>query len=124
MSNQVREIQYFFSGQDFSDGLRVTLGILLPALLFSQFGELQLGVMLSIGALSVSIADFPGPPVHKRNGMLLCCLCIFFVAIITGFAPAPLPFCKSPPSGSGTWLPHGHILQGHIAQVYMALSGK
>ncbi|AHM62109.1 hypothetical protein D770_19290 [Flammeovirgaceae bacterium 311] len=86
MGNQVREIQYFFSGQHFSDGLRVTVGILLPALVFTWFGQLELGVLLSIGALSVSISDFPGPPVHKRNGMLFCCLCIFVVAFITGFA--------------------------------------
>ncbi|WP_224999585.1 FUSC family membrane protein [Cesiribacter sp. SM1] len=86
MGNQVREIQYFFSGQHFSDGLRVTLGILLPALVFTWFGHLELGVLLSFGALSVSISDFPGPPVHKRNGMLICCLSIFVVALITGYA--------------------------------------
>lgn len=86
MGDRVREIKYFFSGQNFSDGLRITISVLLPSLLLAQFGYLELGVLISIGAFSVSITDSPGPVVHKRNGMLFCCLCIFVVAFITGFA--------------------------------------
>ncbi len=86
MSKQVQEIKYFFFGQNFTDGLRTTVAILLPALIFAWYDHLELGVLLSIGALCASITDFPGPPVHKRNGMLICCLSIFLVAFITGFA--------------------------------------
>ena len=86
MGKQVREVQYFFSSQNFSDSLRVTFGIILPALVLAQFDQLELGFIVSTGAFCVSITDMPGPPVHKRNGMLLCCLCIFVVAFITGFA--------------------------------------
>lgn len=86
MGKQVREVQYFFSSQNFSDGLRVTFGIILPSLVLAQLGQLELGVIVSIGAFCVSITDIPGPPVHRRNGMLFCCLCIFVVAFVTGFA--------------------------------------
>lgn len=86
MGKQVREIQYFFSSQNFTDGIRITVGVLLPALIFAWYGQLELGVLLSVGALSVSIADFPGPQAHKRNSMFISCLIIFLVALITGFA--------------------------------------
>ncbi|MFC5269847.1 FUSC family membrane protein [Adhaeribacter terreus] len=85
MKKQAREIQYFLFSQYFSDGLRITLGVLLPSLIFVQFGRLELGLILSLGALCVSITDSPGPVVHKRNAMLLCNATIFLVALITGF---------------------------------------
>ncbi|MBC6990804.1 FUSC family membrane protein [Hymenobacter sp. BT491] len=86
MKEQTRKIQYFLFSQDFSDGLRITLSVLIPALLFAQFGQLETGLTLSEGALCVSIIDTPGPVLHKRNGMLLGNLCIFVVALLTGFA--------------------------------------
>jgi uncharacterized membrane protein (TIGR01666 family) len=85
MKNQAREIQYFLFSQYFSDGLRITLGVLLPSLLFAQLGHFNIGLTLSLGALCVSITDSPGPVAHKRNAMLLCSLTIFLVALITGF---------------------------------------
>jgi len=86
MRNQTREIQSFFYSQYFSDGLRITFGILLPALLFARFDMLETGLTLSLGALCVSGVDSPGPIYHKRNGMLICNVLMFTVAIITGFA--------------------------------------
>ncbi|HSI90133.1 MAG TPA: FUSC family membrane protein, partial [Adhaeribacter sp.] len=85
MKSQTREVQYFLFSQYFSDGLRITLGVLLPCLLFVQLGHFEVGLVLSLGALCVSITDFPGPVIHKRNAMLACCLLIFLVALITGF---------------------------------------
>jgi len=88
MNNKAREIQYFIYSQYFSDGLRITFGVLLPSLLFSWLGQLETGLTLSLGALCISIADSPGPVVHKRNGMLYCNLFVFAVAMLTGFARA------------------------------------
>lgn len=65
--------------------MRVTLEILLPAVIFAQFGMLTTGISISLGALCVSIADAPGPVEHKRNGMLYCNLFIFLMALLTGF---------------------------------------
>lgn len=81
-----KEIRSFFYSQYFSDGLRITIGVLLPALAMVQFGQLGAGINMSLGALCVSIVDTPGPLLHKRNAMLLCNLSVFLVAVTTGFA--------------------------------------
>lgn len=81
-----RDIKGFFHSQYFTDGLRITFGVLLPSLVFVQFGKFDVGISLSLGALCVSVVDIPGPLTHKRNAMALCNLSIFIVAIITGFA--------------------------------------
>ncbi|WP_426667329.1 FUSC family membrane protein [Mucilaginibacter sp. McL0603] len=81
-----REIKSFFYSQYFSDGLRTSIGILLPALVFNYLNRFDLGITLSLGALCVSVVDIPGPISHKRNAMAICNLCIFLVAIATGFA--------------------------------------
>ena len=81
--NQSREIKAFIFGQYFSDGLRITFGVLLPSLLLAQLGQLSIGVSISLGALCVSLTDNPGPVNHKKNGMLLCNLFIFLTAVLT-----------------------------------------
>ncbi|GAA4087471.1 FUSC family protein [Mucilaginibacter panaciglaebae] len=83
---QSKEIKTFFFSQYFSDGLRITLGILLPTIVCLQLNEFNLGLTLSLGALCVCVADSPGPVVHKRNGMAIGNLCVFVVALTTGFA--------------------------------------
>lgn len=86
MKKQVREVRYFLFGQHFSDGLRIVLAIVIPSVLLAQFNQFQFGLMISLGALCVSIADSPGPVIHKRNGMLVCWGIIVLVTLITGFA--------------------------------------
>ena len=86
MKKQLREVRYFLFGQHFSDSLRIVLAILIPSVVLAQFGYFQLGLMVSLGALCVSIVDAPGPLIHKRNGMLVCWGLIVVVTLITGFA--------------------------------------
>jgi len=86
MKINTREIESFFYSQYFSDGLRTTLGVLLPSLILAYFNQFDLGLSLSLGALCVSVIDSPGPLVHKRNGMAIGNVCVFLVAVITGFA--------------------------------------
>src|ERR1700761_1172608 len=81
-----REIKSFFYSQYFSDGLRTSLGILLPALILNYLDRFDLGLALSLGALCVSVSDTPGTLMHKRNAMAVCNVCIFLVALATGFA--------------------------------------
>ncbi len=84
---QQREVRSFFYSQYFTDGLRMTLGILMPSLVMLYgFGELETGFTLSLGALTISGIDSPGPVAHKRNAMALGNVLNFLVAIITGFA--------------------------------------
>lgn len=83
---QQKEIKTFFFSQYFSDGLRISLGILLPAIMCLYLDKFDLGITLSLGALCISVIDSPGPTIHKRNGMAIGNLCVFIVAIITGIA--------------------------------------
>jgi uncharacterized membrane protein (TIGR01666 family) len=81
---QSREIKTFIFSQYFSDGLKITLGVLLPSLIFYQLDLLSIGLTISLGAFSTSIADNPGPINHKRNGMFFCTIFVFFTAVLTG----------------------------------------
>ena len=80
-----QQIRYFLFSQYFSDGVRITLEIIIPAVVFSYLGDLETGLAMSLGALCVSISDGPGPVVHKRNGMLFCNIFVFISALLTGF---------------------------------------
>jgi uncharacterized membrane protein (TIGR01666 family) len=80
-----RQIRYFLFSQYFADGVRITLEIIIPALVFAYMGDLETGLALSLGALCVSISDGPGPVVHKKNGMFFCNLFVFISALLTGF---------------------------------------
>ena len=75
----------FINGRFFSEGLRMTFGIVLPAFLFGYLNELPLGIALSTGALCVSITDSAGPVHHRANGMMFCICIITLVSIITNF---------------------------------------
>ncbi len=83
---QTREIKNFIYSQYFTDGLRITFGLLVPALLFGSFGQLASGITFSVGALAISIADSPGPVVHKRNAMVFCIGCMVFSGLVTGLS--------------------------------------
>ncbi|MFD1871377.1 FUSC family protein [Hymenobacter bucti] len=80
-----RDLSYFFFSQHFSDGLRTTLAILLPALVGAQWGDFAAGITISTGAVCVSATDGPGPARHKRNGMLAGLGLVFVVSLLTGF---------------------------------------
>lgn len=84
MPENKQHIQYFLFSQYLADGIRITLEIILPTVIFSQFGKIDLGLMMSTGALCVSMTDGPGPVEHKRNGMLYCILFIFLMTLFTG----------------------------------------
>lgn len=83
---QIREIKSFFYSQYFSDGIRITLGVMLPSLILAELGKFGMGISVSLGALCISVVDSPGPLAHKRNAMAICNLCIFLTSVITGFA--------------------------------------
>jgi uncharacterized membrane protein (TIGR01666 family) len=81
-----KEVKSFFFSQYFSDGLRMSLGILIPALTLLQFDRFEQGIALSLGAVCICVTDSPGPILHKRNAMAIGNLCMFIVALTTGFA--------------------------------------
>jgi uncharacterized membrane protein YccC len=88
MQPKAKEIRYFFYSQAFADGLRTTISILLPSLILSYFKLLNAGLSISLGALCVSLADAPGPMIHKRNGMLFAAVFVFIITLLTSLASA------------------------------------
>ncbi|HVZ55205.1 MAG TPA: FUSC family membrane protein [Chitinophagaceae bacterium] len=86
----IREYKRFVNSYYLSEGVRITAGILLPAIILNHFGLLIVGVVVSLGALCVSVTDNPGPIHHRRNGMLICSGLIFLVSLATGSA-SPYP---------------------------------
>ncbi|MGY3089185.1 putative membrane protein (TIGR01666 family) [Hymenobacter sp. UYAg731] len=86
MNYQTRRLRYFFSGQNFSDGVRVTVSILLPAVLLGQWGHFAEGLSISTGAVCVSVTDTPGPLAHRRNGMLAALVLVGLTALLTSMA--------------------------------------
>ncbi|HLW49532.1 MAG TPA: FUSC family membrane protein [Sphingobacteriaceae bacterium] len=88
---KTREIQSFFYGQYFADGVRISLGTLIPAFLFTYFGNIQVGITVSLGALMVGLADTPGPASHRRNGMFICLTLVILTALIVNLINS-IPF--------------------------------
>lgn len=80
----IKSYKRFINSHYLSDGVRITAGILLPAIILNYFGLLIVGVVLSLGAMCVSITDNPGPIQHRRNGMLICSGLVFLVSLLTG----------------------------------------
>ncbi len=76
-------LKRFLYSQYFADGLRITLGILLPSIIAYNYGHINEGIAASLGALCVSIPDTPGPYQHRRNAMLITLAFIFSMALLT-----------------------------------------
>ncbi|MCJ8164377.1 FUSC family protein [Pontibacter sp. E15-1] len=90
MNSETWTAKRFFFSEYFAEGVRTTLGVLTPALVFVQLGHLQLGLPMAIGALAGSLTDVPGPVPHKRNGLLIYTLVVFSVAVLIGYAHASM----------------------------------
>lgn len=67
---RTREISHFFYSQYFAEGLKITLGCIIPLLVCFYLGYLNEGTLISFGALLVGLSDTPGAPSHRRLGML------------------------------------------------------
>src|SRR5689334_21138277 len=84
----LRKYKSFLYSYYLSSGVRITIGVLLPALILSYLDMLSQGVAISLGAMCVSGTDNPGPIHHRRNGMLICLLFLVVVAILTSLTAA------------------------------------
>ncbi|WP_233881747.1 FUSC family protein [Paraburkholderia flagellata] len=81
------EIRKFLYSQYFYGGLRIAIGISLPAVLcLFVFHKSELGFTISTGALGACVVDMPGPLKYKRNEMLACSAIGFLSAYATGLA--------------------------------------
>ena len=82
----IKEYKSFINSHYLSEGIRITAGIVLPALILSYFNLLSVGVVVALGAMSVSITDTPGPIHHRKNGMIVCLIINTIISLVTGFA--------------------------------------
>lgn len=79
---KTQEISSFFYSQYFAEGLRITIGTIIPILVCALIGEFMTGTLVSLGALIVGLSDTPGAPNHRKMGMIYCTLlCILTIAI-------------------------------------------
>jgi len=76
----------FINGRYVGEGIRITAGILLPSFLMNYFGELNIGFVMSLGALCVSAADTPGASKHRFNGMFACSVLVTVLSILVHYA--------------------------------------
>lgn len=83
---ETKPYRNFINGRYFSEGIRMTAGIVLPALVLGYFNMLNIGVILSTGALCVSVTDSPGPVHHRINGMFFCNIIVGIVAVVSYFS--------------------------------------
>ncbi|MEW9584731.1 FUSC family membrane protein [Paraburkholderia sp. DGU8] len=81
------EIKKFLYSQYFYGGLRIAVGVSLPALLcLIVFHDRELGFTIATGALGACVVDMPGPLKYKHNEMLACSVIGFLSALATGLA--------------------------------------
>jgi uncharacterized membrane protein (TIGR01666 family) len=80
----LRQYKSFVNSHYLSEGLRITAGLTLPAVLLGYFHYQATGIIVSLGAASVMIVDNAGPIRDRRSAMLVCDMVIFLVAILTG----------------------------------------
>ncbi len=79
----IQQYKNFLNGRYLSEGVRTTIGIVLPSVVMNSVGHLSIGITMSIAALAVSITDVPGPAKHRVNGMALCVLVIAGMSALT-----------------------------------------
>ncbi|KXU91274.1 AraE protein [Paraburkholderia monticola] len=81
------EIRKFLYSQYFYGGLRIAVGVSLPAILcLIVFHNRELGFTIATGALGACVVDMPGPLKYKHNEMLACTVIGFLSALATGLA--------------------------------------
>ena len=86
---KTQELRSFFYSQYFAEGLRITIGTIIPVIVCAFLGEFVMGTIISLGALIVGLSDTPGAPSHRKWGMFYCAilsiLTIFITAVVNDY---------------------------------------
>jgi uncharacterized membrane protein YccC len=67
----IHQIRKFADSTNFTNALKVTIATVIPVLLFSLYGHLQIGFMIALGAFFTYPSDIPSNLKHKINGLLV-----------------------------------------------------
>jgi uncharacterized membrane protein (TIGR01666 family) len=79
-------LRRFLNSQYVYTGVRITAGVLIPAMVLYHYGLLGMMMGIPLGALFVALPDNPGPLHHRINGMIAGILINFIVVIIGGYS--------------------------------------
>ena len=82
--NYLDDFKKFISSQHLSTGVRLSLGAVLPSLIFQHYGILSDLIAFPLGTLLIGSTDSPGPYNRRRNALLVTIVTCFLVACITG----------------------------------------
>lgn len=83
---KTQEISSFFYSQYFAEGIRITLGSIIPVIVCAFLGEFLMGTFISLGALIVGLSDTPGAPRHRRLGIIYCTIISVITILVTALA--------------------------------------
>jgi uncharacterized membrane protein (TIGR01666 family) len=83
--NYLDEFKKFISSHYLSTGVRLTLGAVIPSLIFQHYGILSEMIAFPLGTLLIGGTDNPGPYHRRRNSLLIAIATCFAVACITGY---------------------------------------
>lgn len=83
---KTQEISSFFYSQYFAEGIRITLGSIIPVIVCAFLGEFLMGTFISLGALIVGLSDTPGAPRHRRLGIIYCTIISIITILVTALA--------------------------------------
>ncbi|TXH21395.1 MAG: hypothetical protein E6Q95_03900 [Chitinophagaceae bacterium] len=82
--NYIKEYKRFIHSYYFYEAIRITIGITLPAIVLQYYDLLQIGLLVSLGAMATSISDIPGAIHQRKNGMFGALILIFLTSLIVG----------------------------------------
>lgn len=83
--NYLDEFKKFISSHYLSTGIRLTLGAVIPCLIFHHYGILNNLIAFPLGTLLIGTTDNPGPVHRRRNSLMIAIVTCFVVACATGF---------------------------------------
>lgn len=76
----------FLRSTDFSKAIVLTISIVVPITIFSNFGNLEIGISIAMGCLLSSPSDVPGSFKHKVIGVLAAAFLGATSFLISGYA--------------------------------------
>ena len=83
--NYLNEFRKFISSHYLYTGVRLTLGAVIPCLIFHHYGILSDLIAFPLGTLLIGTTDNPGPLHRRRNSLMIAIVTCFAVACITGY---------------------------------------
>lgn len=86
MQDFVKSYKQFSTSYYVAEGIRITLGIMIPIIAFSMIGNIRAGITTALGVLCTSLCDGPGPLNHRKNAMLISIGIITSITLLTGFS--------------------------------------